>query len=109
MALDILHEPLDNIRVALLKDKMFEALELLYGKLLSETNEQMKIYAMTFEHPRKVYRKAVEQYSCSNVWRAGWLSAGESGTDEQGEYQVFSLTAEGRKHLEWDEPPAESG
>lgn len=46
----------------------------------------------SFEVPRKVYLHTSEWTRVSALWRAFVLSAGEHGYDDNGEYQIFSLT-----------------
>lgn len=62
-------------------------------------SEQKAIQAVlwTFDIPRKSYLHSLEWIAIGNLWRRGWLSAGEVTTDEIGKAQVFSLTEEGRE------------
>lgn len=94
-------KPLTSIDVALLKPKIHEAIDLLYDHLESETTEQIKVYCITFETPRKVYENDHEWQTLNLVYMKMLLSAGEFGEDERGKYQVFSLSDNGRKLLGW--------
>lgn len=72
-------------------------------ELLGFETEQVKVLLMTFEIPRRVYHSATEWTSVGNAWRKYLLSAGETGTDDIGEYQVFSLSPKGVKLLGWND------
>lgn len=61
--------------------------------------ELARALAMTFEVPRKVYRNSAEHASVGNIWRMGMLSADDTGTDERGDYQWFSLTDTWRERI----------
>jgi hypothetical protein len=92
---------LNKVDVALLKPKFHEALDILYEALEDETNGQFRAYLITFGVPRKVYHaNEMEQHTLTMAHMSGLLSASDTGSDERGEYQVFSLTASGRQLVE---------
>lgn len=95
-------KPLNDVDVALLKPKFHEALDILYDHLLHEVNLQFKVYCQTFEHPRKVYADDREWHTLTLAHMKALLNAGESGEDEGGAFQVFSLSNYGHQLLEWD-------
>jgi hypothetical protein len=66
---------------------------------LKVDQENAQVLLMTFEQPRKVYLKSVEWYPVANLWRHGLLVASRTGTDQYGEYQVFSWADKGRRRV----------
>lgn len=63
------------------------------------TGDLLNVLLMTFEIPRKSYLSSLEWLSVSGAWRMGLLSAGATGADEHGSYQIFSLTDSGKGRL----------
>ena len=61
--------------------------------------DMLNVLLMTFEIPRKSYLHSLEWLNVSGAWRMGLLSAGATGVDEHGSYQIFSLTDSGKGRL----------
>lgn len=65
-----------------------------------ERNGMRKGILLTFcPLPRRAYAICEDNMTIADLWRMGYLSAGETGEDDNGKWQMFSLTDEGKRLL----------
>lgn len=56
-------------------------------------------YLKTFVDGRKAYNNNEDWYKAGDYWRGFWLSAGETGDDEKGHWQLFTLSEKSKELL----------